>query len=144
VVLYECETWSLTLREEHRVFGNRVLRRIFGPKRNEVIGGWRKLRNEELHKVSSSSSIIRTIKSRRMRCAGYVARMEEKRNVYRILAANPEVKIPLERPRRRWVDSGIDMDLREIGWDGMDWTDVTQNRDQWRAMVNPVMNFRVP
>jgi hypothetical protein len=78
VVLYGYETWSLTLREKHRlrVFENRVLRRIFGPKRNEVTGGWRKLHNEELHNLYSSSSIIRMIKSRRMRWAGHVARME--------------------------------------------------------------------
>jgi hypothetical protein len=83
VVLYGCETWSLTVREEHklRVFENRVLR-IFGPKRDEAKGGWRKLHNEELHNLYSSPSIIRIIKSRRMRWAGHVARMGEKRNVY--------------------------------------------------------------
>jgi transcription termination factor 2 len=102
------------------VFENRVLRRIFGPKRDEVTGGWRKLHNEELHKLYSSPSIIRMIKSRRMRWAGHVARMGEKRNAYRILVEKPEGKRPLGRPRRRWVDN-IKMDLREIGWDGMDW-----------------------
>jgi len=87
VVLYGCETWSLTLREEHRlrVFENRVLRRIFGPKRDEVTGEWRKLHNEELHILYSSPIIIRQIKSRRMRWAGHVARMGEERNVYRVL-----------------------------------------------------------
>jgi hypothetical protein len=86
VVLYGCEIWSLTLREEHRlrVFENRVLRRIFGPKRDEVTGGWRKLHNEELQDLYSSPSIIRMIRSRRMRWAGHVARMGEKRNAYRI------------------------------------------------------------
>jgi hypothetical protein len=86
VVLYGYETWSLTLREEHksRVFENRVLRRIFGPKRDEVIGEWRKLHNKELHDLYSSPSVIRNIKSRRMRWAGPVARMGEKRNVYRL------------------------------------------------------------
>jgi hypothetical protein len=94
-----CETLSLTLREEHRlrVFDNRVLRRIFGPKRDEVTGGWRKLHNEELHNLYSSPSIIRMIKSRRMRWAGHVARMGEKRTAYRILVGNPEGKRPLGR-----------------------------------------------
>jgi hypothetical protein len=121
----------------------RVLRRIFGPKRDEVTGGWRKLHNEELHNLYSSPSIIRMIKSRRMRWAGYVARMGEKRNAYRILVGNPEGKRPLGRPRRRWVDN-IKMDLREIAWDGGDWIDLAQDKDQWRALVRAVMNLRVP
>jgi hypothetical protein len=83
------------------------------------------------------------LKTRRMRWAGHVARMGETRNAYRILVGKPEGKIPLGRPRRRWVDN-IKMDLREIGWDGMDWIDLTQNRDQWRALVNTIMNLRVP
>jgi hypothetical protein len=113
VVLYGCETWSLTLREELRlrVFENRVLRRIFGPRRDEVTGGRRKLHNEVLHILYSSPSIIRMIKSRRMRWAGHVARMGEKRNAYRILVGKPEGKRPLGRPRRSWVDN-IKMDLR--------------------------------
>jgi hypothetical protein len=86
---------------------------------------------------------IRMIKSRRMRWAGHVARMVARRNAYRILVRNPEGKRSLGRPRRRWVDN-IKMDLREIGWDGMDWIDLAQGRDQWRALVNAVMNFRVP
>jgi hypothetical protein len=92
VVLYGCETLSLTLREEHRlrVSEDRVLRRIFGLKRNEVIGGWRKLYNEELHNLYSSANIMAVIRSRRMRWEGYVARMEEKRYAYRILMAKPE------------------------------------------------------
>jgi hypothetical protein len=91
----------------------------------------------------SSPSIIRMIKSRRMRWAGHVARMGEKRYAYRILVSMPQGKKPLGRPRRRWVDN-IKMDLREIGWDGMDSTDLVQNRDQWRALVNTVMNLQVP
>jgi hypothetical protein len=83
------------------------------------------------------------IKSRRMRWAGHVARMGNKRNAYRILVGKPEGKRPLRRPRRRWVDS-IKMDLREIGWDGTDLIDLAQDRDQWRALVNTVMNLRVP
>jgi hypothetical protein len=101
VVLYGCEIWSLTVREEHklRVFENRVLRRIFQPKRDGVKEGWKKLHNEELHNLCSSPSIIRIIKSRRMRCAGHVTRMGEKRNVYRLLVGKPEGKRPLGRPR---------------------------------------------
>jgi hypothetical protein len=100
LVLYGCETWSLTLREEHRlrVFENRVLRRIFGPKRDEVTGGWGKLHNEELHNLYSSPSIIRMIKSRRMRWAGQVTRMGETRNAYSILVRKPKGKRPLGRP----------------------------------------------
>jgi hypothetical protein len=120
-----CETWSLTLREEHRlrVFEYRVLRGIFGPKRDEVTGGWRKLHNEDLHNLYCSPSIIRIIKSRRMRWPGHVARMGDKRNACRILVGKPEGKRPLGRSRRRWEDN-IRMDLREIGWSGMDWTDM--------------------
>jgi hypothetical protein len=103
VVLYGSEIWSLTLREEHRlrVFENRVLRRIFGPKENEVTGQWRKLHGVELHNIYSSPDIIRHNKSRRMRWAGLVARLGEGRNVYRVLMGKPEGKKPLERPRRR-------------------------------------------
>jgi hypothetical protein len=88
-------------------------------------------------------SLIRMLKSRRMRWAGHVARMGEKRNAYRILVGKPEGKRPLGRPRRRWVDN-IKMDLGETGWDSMDWIDLAQDRDQWRALVNTVMNLRVP
>jgi hypothetical protein len=99
VVLYGCETWSLTLREEHRlrVFEYRVLRRIFGPKRDEVTGEWRKLHNEELYDLYYSPSIIRIIKSRRMGWAGHVAHMGEKRNAYRFSVGKPEGKRPLGR-----------------------------------------------
>jgi hypothetical protein len=100
VVIYVCETWSLTLREELKL---RVLRRIFGPKRDGVTSGWRKLHNEELDNLYTSQSIIRIIKSRRMRWAGHVARIGEKRNMYRFLVGKPEGKRPLGRPRRRWT-----------------------------------------
>jgi hypothetical protein len=89
-----------------------------------VTGGWRKLHNEELHNLYSSPSIIRIIKSSRMRWAGHVAPMGETRNEYRILVGKPEGKRPLGRPRRMWMEN-----IREIGWDGMDWIDLTQKRD---------------
>jgi hypothetical protein len=104
------------------LFENRVLRGIFGPKRNEVIGGWRRLHNVELHNLYSPANIIRIIKSRRMRLAGHVARIVEARNAYRILVGKAERKRPLKGPRLRWKDN-IRMDLREIGWSGMDWID---------------------
>jgi hypothetical protein len=108
IVLYGCETWSPTLTEEHRlrVFGNRVLRRIFGPKRDEVTGELRKLHNEELHTLYSSPDIIRQVKSRRMRWAGHVARMGEERKLYNDLVGKPEGKRPLGRTRRRWDQNG--------------------------------------
>jgi hypothetical protein len=101
--LYGCETWSLTLREEHRlrVFENRVLSRIFGPKRDEVTGEWRKLHSEELHILYSSPDIITQIKSRRMRWAEHVAHMGEERKVYRVLMGKPEGKRRFGRPRHR-------------------------------------------
>jgi hypothetical protein len=102
------------------VFENRVLRRIFGPRRDEVTGDWRKLHSEELHNFHSSQNIIRIIKSGRMRLEGHVARMGETRNTYRILVGKPEGKRPLGRPRRTWVDN-VKMDLREVGWNDMDW-----------------------
>jgi hypothetical protein len=105
--------------------------------------GWRKLHNEELHKLYCSPSIIRIIKSRRVRWKGHVARMGEKKNAYTILVRKPERKRLLRRYRRRWEDN-IKMDLREIGWSDMDWIDLAQDRDQWRALVNSAMNLRVP
>jgi hypothetical protein len=105
-VLYGCETWSLALREVYRlrVFDNSVLRKIFGPKREED-GSWRKSHNDELHSLYSSPNIVRVIKSRRMRWARHVARMGEGRGVYRVLVGKPEDKRPLGRPRRRWEDN---------------------------------------
>jgi hypothetical protein len=143
-VLYRCEAWCLTLKEEHRlrVFENRVLRGIFGPERDEVTGERRKLHSRELHNLYSSPDIIRQIKSRGMRWAVHVARMGEGRNVYRVLVGKPEGRRPLGRPRRRW-EVGIKMDLSEIGWGGVEWIHLAQNRDRWRAVVNAVMNLRV-
>jgi hypothetical protein len=139
VVLYGYETWSLTLREEHilRVFENRVLKRIFGPKREED-RSWRKLHNDELHSLYYSPNIVRVIKSRRMRWVGHVAHMGEERGVYRVLVGRP-----LGRPRHRWEDN-IKLDLREIGINGANWIQLAQDRVQWRAFVNTVMNLQVP
>ncbi|KAJ4427681.1 hypothetical protein ANN_25330 [Periplaneta americana] len=143
VLLYGCETWTLSLREEHRlrVFENKVLRKIFGAKRDEVTGEWRKLHNTELHALYSSPNIIRNIKSRRLRWAGHIARMGESRNAYRMLVGRPESKRPLGRPRRRWEDN-IKMDLREVGYDDRDWINLAQDRDRWRAYVRAAMNLR--
>jgi hypothetical protein len=122
------------------VFENRVLRKIFGPKRDEVIGGRRKVHDEELQNLNSSQSIFRMIKDEMGRACSTNG---EKRNAYRILVGKPEGKRPFGRPRRRWVDN-IKMDLREIGWGRVDSIDLAQNRDHWKALVNTVMNFWVP
>ena len=145
VVLYGCETWSLTLRDERKlsVYENMVLRRIIGPKRDEVTGEWRRLHNEELNDLYSSPNIVRMIKSRRMGWAGHVARMVEERGVYRVLVGKPEGKRPLGRPRRGWVDN-IRMDLQEVGCEYMDWIGLAQDRDRWRTFVSAVMNLWVP
>jgi hypothetical protein len=120
-----------------------VLRRIFGPKRDEVTGYWRRLHNEELNGLYSSPNIVRVIKSRRMRWAGHVASMGEGRGVYRVLVGKPEGRRPLGRPRRRWEDN-IRMDLQEVGWEDEDWTGLAQDIDRWRALVSAVINLRVP
>jgi hypothetical protein len=145
VVLYGCGTWSLTFREERwlKVFENRVLRRIFMPKRDEVTGEWRKLHNEKLNDLYCSPNTVRVIKSRRMRWAGHVARMGERRGVYRVLMGKPEGKRPLGRPRRRWEDN-IKMYFQEVGFRGMDWIELAQDKDRWWAFLTAVMNLRVP
>jgi hypothetical protein len=132
------------LGEEHRlrVFENRVLRKIFEPKREES-GSWRKLHNDELHNLYSSPNIVRVIKSRRMRWAEHVARMGEGRGVYRNLVGRPEGRRSLGRPRRRW-ENNMKMGLRVIGINGANWIQLAQDRVQWRAYMNTVMNLRVP
>jgi hypothetical protein len=138
VVLYGCETWFLTLREEHRlrVFENRGLRRIFGLKRDEVTGEWRKMHNEELRDLYSSPSIIRKIKSRRMRWAGHVARMGDKKSAYRLLVGKPEGKRPLGRPSGKYWVKNFRMDLGAVGWSDVVWISLAKDRNRWRALVN--------
>jgi hypothetical protein len=120
----------------------RVLRRIFGPKRDEVKGEWRKLHNEDLNGLYFLPNIVRVIKSRRLRWAGQVARMGVGRDVYWVLVRKPEGKRPLGRPRRRWED--VRMDLQEVGCGCEDWIGLAQDRDTWRALVSAVRNLRVP
>jgi hypothetical protein len=134
----------INLREEHRLrfSENRVLRRIFGPEKEED-GSWRKLHDDELHNLYSSPNIVRGIKSGRMRWAGHVSRMGEGIGVYRGLIGRPEGKRPLGRPRRRWEDN-IKIDLREIRIDGANWIWLVQDRVQWRAFGSMVINLRVP
>ena len=120
-----------------------MLRRVFGPKRDEVTGEWRKLHNEELSNLYSLPNIVLVVKSRRMRWAGHVARMGQWRGVYRVLVGKPEGKRPLGRPRHRWEDN-IKMDLQEVGGSCGDWMELVQDRDSWRTIVSTVMNLRVP
>ena len=134
--------FSLPVWEERRlrVFENRMLRRVFGPKRDEVTREWRKLQNEKLSDLYSLPNIVRVVKSRRKRCAGHVTRMGEGRDVH---MGKPEGKRPLGRLRRRWEDN-IKMDLQEVGWGCGDCMELAQNRERCRALVSTVMNFRVP
>jgi hypothetical protein len=119
-----------------------VRRIIFGSKRDEETGSWRKLHNEELHGLYSLPSIFKVIKARRMRWAGHVARMGKVRGAYNILVRKPEGRRPLGKPRRRWEDN-IKMDFREIGFGDVDWIRLAQDRDRWRALVKTVMSLRV-
>ena len=145
VILYGCESWSTTLADKHklRVFENKVLRKIYGPKRDEMTGEWRRLHNEELHGLYDSPDVVRIMKSRRLRWAGHVARMGEKRRLYSIVVGKPEGKRPLGRPRRRWEDN-IRRDLREVGIRDENWLDVAQERILWRTFVTAAINLRVP
>ena len=137
--------WSLTLRDECRlrVFENRVLRRVFGPKRDEVTGEWKKLHNEELSDLYSLPDIVRVVKSRRMRWAGHVAVWGRGEVCTGFWLGKPEGKRPLGRPRRRWEDN-IKMDLQEVGEGFGDWMELAQDMDRWRALVSTVRNLRVP
>ena len=141
--MYGCETWSLTLKEERRlrVFDNRVLR-IFGRKRYEVTREWIILHNEELNDLYSSPNIVRMIKSRRMRWAGHAALMGKERLIWSF-DGKTWGKEPLGRPKFRWEDN-IKMGLQEVGCGGMEWIELAQDRDKWRAVANAVMNLRVP
>jgi len=144
VVLYVCKTWSLTLREERklRVFENMVLRRIFGPRRDEVTEEWRRFHNTELNDLYSSPNIVRVIKYTRMRWAGHVARMGEERGCIGSWWTN-------RRERDHWGNLGVDgwiiLGWISRRWDGyMDWIGLAQDRDRWRTLVSAVMNLRVP
>jgi hypothetical protein len=119
-----------------------VLRRIFGPKKDEVPGKWRRLHNKERNELYSSPNIIRVIKSRRMRWAVHVARMGEGRGAFRIFVGRTEGRRPLGRPRSRW-ESSIKMYLQQVGSEGMDWIDLVEDRDRWRALVNAVKSLQV-
>ena len=125
------------------MFENRVLRRVFGPKSDEVTGEWRKLYKEELIDLYSLPNIVRVVKSRRMRWAGRVARVGEERGVHRVLVGKPEGKRPLWRPKRRWEDN-IKMDLQEVRGSCGDWMELGHDKDRWRALVITVRNLRVP
>jgi hypothetical protein len=144
VVLYDCETLSLTLREEFRlrIFENRILTRIFGLKRDEN-GEWRRLHNEELQRLYRSSNIIRVIKSRTLRWAGHEARMEKGRSAFKILTDKSTGKSHLGRSKRRREDN-VKMDLKEISINRKNRFDSTHGRDYWRAFVNSALNFRIP
>ena len=125
------------------MFENLALSRIFGSRRDEITGEWRRLCNEDLNDLYTSPNIVRVIKSRRMRWAGHVARMGEEKGLYRVLVGKTEGKRPLGKPRRRWLNN-IRMDLQEVGCGYMDWIGLAQDRDRWRALVSAVMNLRVP
>jgi hypothetical protein len=121
------------------VFESRVLKRIFGPKREEVLEGWRRLYNETLYNLYTSSDINKMIKSRKVRRMGHVAHMGEMRNTYRLVTGKPEGRTPLGRQ-----ESNVRMDLRETVWEGVDWMHLVQDTDQWQALMNMVMASWVP
>jgi len=142
--VYECETWSLILGEQPRLgaFENRVLRRIFGPKKDEVTREWKKLHNEKLDDLYCSPNIVRVIKSRRMGWAGHVARMGIGEAYIGFWWGNLRER-PLGRPESKCEDN-TKMDLQEVECGGIDWIELAQDKNRWRALVNAVMNFWVP
>jgi hypothetical protein len=144
VDLYGCDTWSLISREEHRlkVFEYTVLRKMFGSMRDEVTGETRRLHNEEFHNLYCSPNIIRLIKSRRIKWAGHIACMKNRRGAYRIWMGKPDGRKPRERPRLRW-DNNIEMDPQEAWW-GMDYIDLAQDRDRSWVLVKAIIKLRVP
>jgi hypothetical protein len=135
----------MTLREKGRlrVSENRVMRKIFGPKKDKVTREWRKLHNEELNDLYSSPNILWVIKLRTFRRVGHVASMGEMRGVYSVLVEKPEGMRPLGRPQRRW-EYNIKMDLQKVVRGSMNWTDVAQDRDRWQRLLNAVMNLQLP
>ena len=144
IILYGCEIWCLILWEEHKlgVFENRVLKKIFGPKKEESAGQWRKLHNEQLYGLYFSPNVIRVIKSKRMWWVGHVARIGDRRGAYRVLADAPGAKRPFCKPMHR-EDDNIKMDPQEIKCGGKDWSDLSQDRNRWWAFVNAVMNVQL-
>jgi hypothetical protein len=143
VSLLSLKTYYYELDNKHYSLNLMPFLFLYGPKRDGVREGWRKLHKEKLHNLYSSPNIIRIIKSRRMRRAGHVARMGEKRNMCRLLVGKPEGKRPLGRLRHRWIDN-IKMDLLEIGLADVDWIGLAQDRCKWRALVKVVMHLWVP
>ena len=131
------------MREEQRLFEKKVLRKVFGTKRDKITGEWRKLHKAELHALCSLPDINRNLKSRQLRWAGHVACVKLSRNAYKVLVGKPEGKRPLGRARHRWKDN-INIDLREVGCDAGDWVNLAHDRVQWRAYVRTLMNLRVP
>ena len=143
--LLDCDPWAVVLtsaRSHNYVDEARILMRIFGLKRDEN-GEWRRLHNEELHSLYRSTNTVRVFESRRLICAGYVARMEEGRSAFKILTGKPSGKRPLGTPRRRWEDN-IGMDLEEMSINAENWVNSAQDRNYWRALVNAALNLRVP
>ena len=130
-------------KQRVRVLKNKVYRKIFEAKRDKITREWRNLHNAELHALYSSPNVIRNLKSRRLRWSGYVARMEQSRNAYRVLVGKPEAERSLEMPTSRWEEN-IKMDLREVVCYPGEWINLTEDREQWRAYVRAVMNLRVP
>jgi hypothetical protein len=145
VVLYECETWSLTLREKRslRMFENRVLRRVFGPTRDEATGEWRKLYNEELNDLYPLPNIMRVVNSRKNEIGGVCGAYGRGERCAQGVGGEARGKEQLGRPRRKWEDN-IKMDLKEVGGGWRDWMELGQDRNRWRTLVSTVKNLRVP